>query len=88
MSTLLLLTNALQPSAEVLPRGVRGAELARMDDPLRRALLDSGDADQLQSLIAEQPGYVPVRAVAESLIGQGVTDAPEVDRVLGPHPSS
>jgi type II secretory ATPase GspE/PulE/Tfp pilus assembly ATPase PilB-like protein len=67
--------------------GYRGripiAELALMEGSLRKAILDRADVDRLQHAAAEQPGYQPLRAAAQNAIAQGLTDEPEVRRVLG-----
>jgi type II secretory ATPase GspE/PulE/Tfp pilus assembly ATPase PilB-like protein len=67
--------------------GYRGrvpiAEMALIEGPLRKAILDRADADRLQQAAAEQPNYQPLRAAAQAAIAQGLTDEPEVRRVLG-----
>ena len=68
--------------------GYRGrvpvAELALMDDPLREAILRRADAQTLRRVIGQQPGYADLRQAAQLLVEQGLTDAAEVGRVLGP----
>jgi type II secretory ATPase GspE/PulE/Tfp pilus assembly ATPase PilB-like protein len=59
------------------------AEMTVIDEPLRRAILERADAQSLRKTYQCQPGYAPLRAVAESLVVAGLTDAAEVQRVLG-----
>lgn len=65
---------------------VPAAESATMDEDLRRALLDekSVGAQALDALIAGRPGHRTLRQAAAELVEAGVTDAAELDRVLGP----
>ncbi len=67
--------------------GYRGripvAELASLDAPIRAAILQRADADTLQNLFRNQPGYVSMTAVAQDLIQKTITDEAEVRRVLG-----
>ena len=59
------------------------AEMATMDSPLRAGILRLADSDELQKSIAGQPAYVSLRQAAHELVRQGITDEPEVRRVLG-----
>ena len=59
------------------------AEFVTMDDSLRRAILDRGDAGALEKIYARQSGFRPMRAAAGDCIRGGLTDEPEVRRVLG-----
>ena len=67
--------------------GYRGraplAELALSTPALRSAILDRADADRLRAACAADPAYQTLRHAAAELIARGVTDADEVDRVLG-----
>ncbi|MDB5358529.1 MAG: hypothetical protein JWN24_4982 [Phycisphaerales bacterium] len=67
--------------------GYRGrvpvAEIAMMDERLRKAVLERADAEALGKIIAGQEGYRTMRAAAEESAARGVTDAAEVVRVLG-----
>ncbi len=58
------------------------AQVARMDDTLRAALLCHADAAALEAAIAKQPQYQSLRDVAAG--AANVTDQAELDRVLGP----
>ncbi len=62
------------------------AEFVAMDQPLRSAIMQRGDAATIASAYAGQAGHVPIRASAEALIRQGLTDNAEVERVLGEAP--
>ena len=59
------------------------AEFVRMDATVRRAMLDRADADTLRAVYERQPGYQSLRQAAQALVSQGLTDATEVQRVLG-----
>lgn len=67
--------------------GYRGripvAEFVRLDDALRRSTLAHTDAETLQAIAAQQPGYVSLRDAAAAAIAAGETDEAEVRRVLG-----
>jgi general secretion pathway protein E len=58
------------------------AEIALMDETLRRAALDRSDSSALRAII-EKPGYQTLRAAAERAAGAGLTDRAEIERVLG-----
>jgi type II secretory ATPase GspE/PulE/Tfp pilus assembly ATPase PilB-like protein len=60
------------------------AELAVMTGELRRAVTQREDAAVLEAVIRREAGHVPLRQVAGELVERGVTDAAEVERVLGP----
>jgi type II secretory ATPase GspE/PulE/Tfp pilus assembly ATPase PilB-like protein len=63
---------------------VPAAEFAVIDTAARKLILDRADADTLQSHFGRQPGYSTLHSAAQLLIKQGLTDAAEVQRVLGP----
>ena len=67
--------------------GYRGrtavASFAALDPAARAAVLRRDDAGTIDALLAGQPGHVGLRAAAESLVEEGVTDAAELRRVLG-----
>ena len=75
----------LQPQAPVSRYQGRTpvAEYVVMDDALRRAILDRGDAATLAKIYAGQPGFRPMRVAAGDGIRGGITDDAEVRRVLG-----
>ena len=78
-------------SQRLLRRSVAGgysgrvpiAEMARMTEPLRRAVLGCADAESLRQAIDVSPGYVDLRRAAADLVQGGATDEDEVRRVLG-----
>ena len=59
------------------------AEFVRMDEPLRRAVAQQGDLEDVRKAYAGQAGYSPMRTVAQELVRQGISDEGEVRRVLG-----
>jgi len=59
------------------------AEFVRMDEPLRRAVAQQGDLEDVRKAYVGQPGYSPMRTVAQELVRQGISDEGEVRRVLG-----
>jgi type II secretory ATPase GspE/PulE/Tfp pilus assembly ATPase PilB-like protein len=59
------------------------AEIAVCTPALRAAVLDRADADRLRAAYESEPGYRALREAAAELVGRGVTDAQEVERVLG-----
>jgi type II secretory ATPase GspE/PulE/Tfp pilus assembly ATPase PilB-like protein len=59
------------------------AESAEMDDALRAAVLERADANRLRALLSAQPGHADLRLSARELIDRGITDQPEMTRVLG-----
>lgn len=67
--------------------GYRGrvptAEFVLLDEPLRKAVRCQPDAASLRAIYQAQPRYATMRAVADELAAQGITDRAEVDRVLG-----
>jgi type II secretory ATPase GspE/PulE/Tfp pilus assembly ATPase PilB-like protein len=69
-------------------RGYRGrvpaAEFVPMSPPLRAAILAGADAAQLQQIAAADSAHQSLRQSAEALVVRNITDAAEVDRVLGP----
>ncbi len=71
-----------------LPQGgyrgrVAAAAFVPMESALRRAVLDRADETGLRSAMRESADYQTLRQGADALVEQGVTDAPEVSRVLG-----
>jgi general secretion pathway protein E len=67
--------------------GYRGrvpiAEVALMDEALRKAVLSRADTDAGVQAIAQQNSFVSMRQSALDLIARGVTDDAEIMRVLG-----
>jgi type II secretory ATPase GspE/PulE/Tfp pilus assembly ATPase PilB-like protein len=67
--------------------GYRGrvplAEIVTIDTPLKQAILSRGDADTLQRLYVKQPGYQSLAEVGRRLVASGLTDAAEIERLLG-----
>lgn len=59
------------------------AEAAALDDALREAILQRRSAAELDAIIRARPGHASLDAVARSLVEAGVTDHPEVARVMG-----
>lgn len=59
------------------------AEFVAIDAQLRKAVLDRADASTLDMVYKQRSNYKSLRASADDLIARGVTDRPEVDRVLG-----
>ena len=59
------------------------AQMAIVDDAVRRAILDRRDATALQEALLHQSGYQTLRGAAEALVAAGETDEDEVRRVLG-----
>jgi type II secretory ATPase GspE/PulE/Tfp pilus assembly ATPase PilB-like protein len=59
------------------------AEFVRMDEPLRRAVAQQADLEDVRKAYAGQAGYSPMRTVAQELVRQGISDEGEVRRVLG-----
>ncbi len=64
---------------------VPAAVVGRVDDEVRRAILDGGDAVALRRAMALQSSYGTLHDAAAQLVEGGVTDQAEVDRVLGCH---
>lgn len=68
--------------------GYRGrfpiAEWVALDAPLRAAVRERADAVELTTLVHGRRGHVTLRCCAMAAIDAGLTDAAEVDRVLGP----
>ena len=50
---------------------------------INNAILQRADALQLESLFADQPSFTSMRDIATKLVASGVTDEPEITRVLG-----
>jgi general secretion pathway protein E len=68
--------------------GYRGrvplAELVVIDPPLKQAILSRADADTLQRLYAKQADYQSLAEAGGQLVSKGLTDAAEIERLLGP----
>jgi general secretion pathway protein E len=67
--------------------GYRGripvAEVAVMDEALRKAILSRADTDAGIAAILAQKGFVSIRRAGAELVSRGVTDEGELLRVLG-----
>ena len=59
------------------------AEFARSDAELRKSILARRDAEELGAVLQKQKDYQTLRQAAEALVTEGITDAAEIDRVLG-----
>ncbi len=59
------------------------AEWVVIDAPLRKAILRQTDAENLQQIYRDQPGYQTLAQIGQALIQQGVTDASELIRLIG-----
>jgi type II secretory ATPase GspE/PulE/Tfp pilus assembly ATPase PilB-like protein len=59
------------------------AEFVAIGQALHPAILRRADADTLRSIYEKQAGYRAMRGVAQDLVVSGITDSPEVSRVLG-----
>jgi len=62
---------------------VPAGEFARVDEPLRRLILGRADAAAIATHLADRPDYQTVRGSAEQMVAAGLTDEPELQRVLG-----
>jgi len=60
------------------------AEMVVMDAALKKAVLARADTDTLADAYQRQATYRPMAMVAEDRIAEGLTDAAEARRVLGP----
>jgi type II secretory ATPase GspE/PulE/Tfp pilus assembly ATPase PilB-like protein len=58
------------------------AEFARATPELRQAILNRADADHLAAALRNQPDHQTLRQAADQAIASGLTDAPEIARVL------
>jgi general secretion pathway protein E len=69
------------------PMGYQGriavGEFVSLDEPARTAILARADSATLQSIFERQPGFISLRRAADQLVTAGITDAAEVNRVLG-----
>ena len=67
--------------------GYRGrvpiAEFVPIDDAARQSMLRRDTAPTLDAVFAARAGHQSLRAAANELVRQGVTDQSEVARVLG-----
>jgi type II secretory ATPase GspE/PulE/Tfp pilus assembly ATPase PilB-like protein len=59
------------------------AEFVGFDDALRAAVLARADVASLRKIVCGRAGHVTIRASADALVAEGVSDAAEVRRVLG-----
>jgi len=59
------------------------AEIVVIDSPLKQAILNRADADTLQRIYVKQPGYQSLSEAGGQLISAGLTDAAEIERLLG-----
>jgi type II secretory ATPase GspE/PulE/Tfp pilus assembly ATPase PilB-like protein len=59
------------------------AEFARSSPELRKGILARADAEDLASLLRSQAGYQTLHQAAQNLAESGITDPPEIRRVLG-----
>ncbi|MGD0464042.1 MAG: ATPase, T2SS/T4P/T4SS family [Tepidisphaeraceae bacterium] len=68
------------------PDGYRGrvplAEFVAMDPPLKKAVMERGDADALAKIYRAQTGYQRLYDVGQTLVKKGVTDEAELARVI------
>lgn len=64
---------------------IPAAEIALLDDALRRDILARADAGSLDRHIRARPGHIDLRASAVAMAEQGITDESEITRVLGPN---
>jgi type II secretory ATPase GspE/PulE/Tfp pilus assembly ATPase PilB-like protein len=69
------------------PAGYAGrvpvAEFVALDDDARAAILRRDDSGSLQTQFQNRPGFVSLRQAGQQLIERGLTDLPELERVLG-----
>jgi general secretion pathway protein E len=78
------LLRKLDPSHRSHYRGrAPAAEFVAMTPPLRQAILNHADSDTLAQIAAQQQNHLSLRASANALVAQNMTDQSEVDRVLG-----
>ncbi|HUO10250.1 MAG TPA: ATPase, T2SS/T4P/T4SS family [Phycisphaerae bacterium] len=59
------------------------AEFATLTPDLRSAILKHADADALRTILKNSPTHQTLRQSAETLVTTGITDTPEIHRVLG-----
>ena len=60
------------------------AEFVAMDQALKKAVLDRGDADAFARIYRSRTGHQTLHDVAKCLVKSGVTDEAELRRVIGP----
>jgi type II secretory ATPase GspE/PulE/Tfp pilus assembly ATPase PilB-like protein len=69
------------------PTGYQGripvGEFAKLDASARSAILQRSDSKTLQAIFERQPDSLTLRQSAEQLAAAGITDAAEVNRVIG-----
>ncbi len=58
------------------------AEFVAMDQALKKAVMDRGDADALANVYRRQAGYRNLYDVGQALVQQGITDDAELGRVI------
>ena len=74
---------ASRVAAEIGYKGrVAVMEFADVTSGLKRLMLQGADEHRIRELLLQE-GYLPMRADAERLVAEGVTDEAEVARVLG-----
>ena len=59
------------------------ASLGRLSPDVRDALVRGATHTELEQALADQPGYIDLHDVAAQAVSRGLTDAEEVERVLG-----
>jgi type II secretory ATPase GspE/PulE/Tfp pilus assembly ATPase PilB-like protein len=59
------------------------AELVTIDSVLRKAIVGRADSESLAGLYQSQQDYTSLAVVAQNLLEHGITDEPEISRVLG-----
>jgi type II secretory ATPase GspE/PulE/Tfp pilus assembly ATPase PilB-like protein len=59
------------------------AEMVVIDAPLKAAMLNHADADTLRGIYLRQPNYQSLAESGRRLVAAGLTDAAEIDRLLG-----
>ncbi|MDB5325630.1 MAG: ral secretory pathway protein [Phycisphaerales bacterium] len=62
-------------------------EAVRIDEPMRRRIAASAEADELRAMYRRSDGFVSLRDAALQRVADGSTDTAEVQRVLGLVPS-
>jgi type II secretory ATPase GspE/PulE/Tfp pilus assembly ATPase PilB-like protein len=77
------LLRRVQPGTTKYNGRVPAAEFVSMTGLLRSAILERADAEQIQQIASREPGYLSLRDSAERLVLDNLTDAAEVERVLG-----
>jgi general secretion pathway protein E len=60
------------------------AEFVAIDAPLKKAVLERCDADALHKIYKTQSGFAALSEIGQALAFKGLTDAAELQRVIGP----